>query len=57
MTTEKKITIMEEIELEIQDLQFDITNELHSEEEIADIKLDLDSLMVIYSRLKFLKTC
>jgi hypothetical protein len=49
--------LIEQIKLEIENIQCDISNELHSEEEIRDFKLDLDSLKTILGHLMTLKTC
>jgi uncharacterized coiled-coil DUF342 family protein len=56
MTIEQKQEIIDRIEIFIQDLQYDASNELNSEQEIKDIKLDLESSKTILGHLLTLKT-
>ena len=57
MITEKKQEIIDQIMISIEDLQCDISNELHSDDDIRDIKLDIDSLKTILGHLLTLKSC
>ena len=56
MTIEEKQEMIDRIEIFIQDLQYDVSNELNSEQEIKDIKLDLESSKTILGHLLTLKT-
>ena len=56
MTREEKQEMIDRIEIFIQDLQYDASNELNSEQEIKDIKLDLESSKTILGHLLTLKT-
>lgn len=56
MTREEKQEMIDRIEIFIQDLQYDVSNELNSEQEIKDIKLDLESSKTILGHLLTLKT-
>ena len=56
METEQKQEIIDRIEIFIIDLQCDLSNELNSEEEVNDIKLDLESSKTILGHLLTLKT-
>jgi hypothetical protein len=56
MTTKQKNTIIDEIKIFIEDLQGDIQNKLNKEDEISEMKLDLDSLKTVLGHLITLKT-
>ena len=56
MNTTEKMNLIDKIKIEIEDMQCDISNELHRPEEITRIKLDLDSLKTILGHLMTLKT-
>lgn len=56
LITEKKQEIIDVISIAIEDMQSDLKNELTSEEEAQDIKLDMDSLKTIIGHLVTLKT-
>jgi len=56
MTIEQKQEMIDRIEIFIIDLQCDLSNELNSEEEVNDIKLDLESSKTILGHLLTLKT-
>jgi spore cortex formation protein SpoVR/YcgB (stage V sporulation) len=56
MTTEQKQEMIDRIEIFIIDLQCDLSNELTLEEEVNDIKLDLESSKTILGHLLTLKT-
>jgi len=55
-TTEHKNDIIKQIQLFIENTEFDIPNELNSEQEILEMKLDLDSSKAILGHLLTLKT-
>lgn len=56
MGTEEKQEMINRIEIFIIDLQCDLSNELNSEEEVNDIKLDLESCKTMLGHLLTLKT-
>ncbi len=56
MTIEQKQEMIDRIEIFINDLQSDVSNRLNTEDDIKDIKLDLESSKTILGHLLTLKT-
>jgi hypothetical protein len=56
MTIEQKQEMIDRIEIFINDLQSDVSNRLNTEDDIRDIKLDLESSKTILGHLLTLKT-
>ena len=56
MTIEQKQEMIDRIEIFIKDLQSDVSNRLNTEDDIRDIKLDLESSKTILGHLLTLKT-
>jgi hypothetical protein len=56
MSTEEKNQIINQITIFIEDLQIDTRNGLNSEDEVSEIKLDLESCKTILGHLITLKT-